>query len=50
MTEGGEFAAAFARARDSGKLSLIELRLDPEALTTGATLSETRAAAEAAKG
>ena len=50
VTDGAEFAAAFARARDSGKLALIELRLDPEALTTGATLSETRAAAEAAKG
>jgi len=50
VTEGGEFAPAFAWARDSGRLSLIELRLDPEALTTGATLSETRAAAEAAKG
>ena len=50
VTDGAEFAAAFTRARDSGKLALIELRLDPEALTTGATLSETRAAAEAAKG
>ncbi|WP_410217728.1 thiamine pyrophosphate-binding protein [Paracoccus sp. (in: a-proteobacteria)] len=40
-----DFAPAFEQARLSGRLSVIELRLDPEALTTGATLSETRAAA-----
>lgn len=39
-----DFPAAFQRARASGVLSVIELRLDPEALTTGATLSETREA------
>ena len=43
-----DFAPAFERARLSGRLSVIELRLDPEALTTGATLSETRAAGEKA--
>ncbi|MFD1880837.1 thiamine pyrophosphate-binding protein [Paracoccus pacificus] len=48
VTEDGEFAAAFARARAAGTLAVIELRLDPEALTSGATLSQIRAAAEAA--
>jgi len=45
-----DFPAAFARAEASGQLAVIELRLDPEALTPGATLSETRAAGEAARG
>ena len=43
-----DFADAFARAQASGTLAVLELRLDPEALSTGATLSETRAAGEAA--
>ncbi|MBB1497606.1 thiamine pyrophosphate-binding protein [Paracoccus sp. MC1862] len=43
-----DFAGAFQRAQDAGTLAVIELRLDPEALTTGATLSETRAAGMAA--
>lgn len=44
-----DFAEAFARAQAAGTLAVIELRLDPEALTTGATLSKVRAAAEAAR-
>lgn len=44
-----DFPAAFERARDSGCLAIIELRLDPEALTTGATLSQTRNTALKAK-
>jgi acetolactate synthase-1/2/3 large subunit len=40
-----DFPAAFERARQSGGLAIIELRLDPEALTTGATLSQIRNAA-----
>ncbi len=40
---GAEFPAAFARARDAGLPAVIELRLDPEALSTNFTLSETRA-------
>lgn len=40
-----DFAPAFERARLSGRLSVIELRLDPEALTPGATLTQTRDAA-----
>lgn len=49
VTDDAEFPAAFQRAADAGTLAIIELKLDPEALTTGATLSETRAAAEAAQ-
>jgi acetolactate synthase-1/2/3 large subunit len=37
-----EFAAAFERARKSGKPSLIELRVDPEALTPTRSLSQIR--------
>ena len=43
-----DFAAAFRRAQAAGTLAVIELRLDPEALTAGATLTEVRAAGEAA--
>lgn len=50
VTDDAAFGEAFARARAAGTLAVIELRLDPEALTTGATLSETRAAALAAQG
>lgn len=40
-----EFAPALARARQSGKASLIELRMDPEIITTKTTLSAIREAA-----
>ncbi len=49
VTRQQDFAPAFARARASGTLAVLELRLDPEALSTGATLSQTRAAGEAAQ-
>lgn len=49
VEDSADFPAAFERARASGKLSIIELRLDPEALTSGATLSQVRAQGEAAK-
>ncbi len=42
VENGDEFPAAFARARAAGVLSVIELRLDSEALSTGLTLSATR--------
>ncbi len=42
-----DFAPAFARAQAAGTLAVLELKLDPEALSTGATLSQTRAAGEA---
>ncbi|WP_343116872.1 thiamine pyrophosphate-binding protein [Ostreiculturibacter nitratireducens] len=38
-----DFPAAYERARASGLPAVIELRLDPEALSTSLTLSETRA-------
>ncbi|MBR0555057.1 thiamine pyrophosphate-binding protein [Ciceribacter sp. L1K23] len=39
-----EFADAFQRARASGKPSIIEIKLDPEAITPARTLSEIAAA------
>jgi len=44
-----EFAGAFARAVAAGVPAVIELRLDPEALSTGMTLAETRAAGMAGR-
>ncbi|KFI31579.1 thiamine pyrophosphate-binding protein [Haematobacter missouriensis] len=43
-----DFPAAFERAVASGKPAMIELALDPEALSAGATLAQTRAQGEAA--
>jgi len=40
-----DFAPAFQRAQASGKPAIIELRIDPEAITPSATLSGLRAAA-----
>ncbi|HKX07022.1 MAG TPA: thiamine pyrophosphate-binding protein [Stellaceae bacterium] len=40
-----DFAAAFERARASGKPAVLELKLDPEALTPRQSLSEIRAEA-----
>ena len=39
-----QFAPAFERARASGKLAVIEVRIDPEAITPNTTLSALRAA------
>jgi acetolactate synthase-1/2/3 large subunit len=44
-----DFAPAFQRATASGKPAIIELRIDPEAITPSATLSGLRAAALARK-
>ncbi len=44
-----DFAAAFERARVAGGPAVIELRIDPEALTIRQSLSEIRAAASATK-
>ncbi len=44
-----DFPEAFARARAAGTLAVIELRVDPEALSTGQTLSAARKAGEAAQ-
>ncbi len=40
-----DFAAAFGRAQAAGTLAVIEVVVDPEALSTGQTLSGARAAA-----
>ncbi len=37
-----QFSAAFERARESGKPSIIEIRLDPEAITPARTLTQIR--------
>lgn len=50
VTATAEFPAAFERARAAGCVAVIELRVDPEALTTGQTLAEVRAAGGAARG
>ena len=42
VTDTDEFADAFARAQGCGKPALIELRVDPEAITPAATLSDIR--------
>lgn len=41
-----DFPGAFLRAQASGKLAVLELVVDPEALSTGMTLSQTREIAE----
>lgn len=41
-----EFPAAFERAQHSGLPAVIELKIDPEALTAGRTLSQIRADAQ----
>ena len=41
----GEFADAYLRARASGRPSIIEIKLDPEAITPARTLSEISASA-----
>ncbi len=50
VTTTAEFMPAFQRAVAAGKPALIEIRLDPEALTPRASLSQIREAALKAKG
>ena len=45
VDETAQFAPAFERARASGKLAVIEVRIDPEAITPNTTLSALRATA-----
>ena len=45
VEETAQFAPAFERAKASGKPAIIELRIDPEAITTSTTLSTIRAQA-----
>ncbi|MCL4105128.1 UNVERIFIED_CONTAM: hypothetical protein GTU68_018835 [Idotea baltica] len=40
VSETAEFAGAFARARASGLPAIIELKMDPDMLATGASLSD----------
>jgi acetolactate synthase-1/2/3 large subunit len=42
VEETGAFAPAYERAVKSGKPALIELRIDPDAITPAATLSAVR--------
>ena len=46
VTATDQFAPAFERAQASGRPAVIEIRVDPEALTPNASLSEIRAAAK----
>ncbi len=49
VADGADFSDAFAEARASGKLAVIELRLDPDMLSTGQSVTGIRALAEPAK-
>ncbi len=49
VERSADFAPAFQRAAASGKPAILELRIDPEAITPSATLSGLRAAALAKK-
>jgi acetolactate synthase-1/2/3 large subunit len=49
VTTTEEFAPAFERALKAGKPALIEVKLDPEAITPRAGLSEIRATAQKAQ-
>ena len=49
VTDTAEFSPAFQRAIASGKPALIELRMNPEQITTRATIADLRAASGGAK-
>lgn len=49
VATGADLPAAFARAQAAGRLAVIELRLDPAMLTTGATVDQVRAQGLAAQ-
>jgi acetolactate synthase-1/2/3 large subunit len=46
VTDQADFPAAFARAQNAQTLAIIELKLDPDMLTTGQSLSQFQAAAK----
>jgi acetolactate synthase-1/2/3 large subunit len=46
VTHTEQFTAAFQRAQASGKPAVIELRTDPEQITSRATISDLRKAAK----
>ena len=43
VSDTAEFSPAFRRAMDSGRPAVIELRMNPEQITTRATIAELRA-------
>ncbi len=47
VTRTADFAPAFEQARAAGRPALLELRIDPQAITPNQTLAQIRAAAEA---
>jgi acetolactate synthase-1/2/3 large subunit len=47
VRETAEFTPAFRRAIESGKPSVIELRMNPDQITTRATIAQLRAASAA---
>ena len=49
VSETAEFAPAFKRAVDSGRPALLELRMNPEQITTRATIADLRAGKPAPK-
>jgi acetolactate synthase-1/2/3 large subunit len=49
VTRSEEFGSAFRRACEWGTVAVVECRVDPEALTTGATVSQVRAQGERAR-
>ena len=49
VTETAEFAPAFRRAVESGRPAVIELRMNPEQITTRATIAELRAGQAASR-
>ena len=49
VDEFSQLAEAFARAKAAGTVAVIELKVDPEALATGLTLTAARKAGEAAQ-
>jgi len=44
VSDTAEFAPAFHRAVDSGRPAVVELRMNPEQITTRATIADLRAA------
>ena len=49
VSETGEFAPAFTRAVESGRPAVLELRMNPEQITTRATIADLRAGKPAPK-
>jgi len=49
VSETAEFAPAFSRAVESGRPAVLELRMNPEQITTRATIADLRAGKKAPK-